>query len=82
MNDSCKILRDAKYRYKSIIITEARISHKTMEGHRQIYNRNDPLYNGMLNILRVHIEPNGCELYPYLHMNESCKFLIFYNLKI
>ncbi|KAK0159227.1 hypothetical protein PV328_010136 [Microctonus aethiopoides] len=77
VNDSCKILRDAKYRYKSIILTEARISHKTMEGsHRQIYNRNDPLYNGMLNILRVHIDPNGCELFPYLHMNESYELTI------
>jgi len=73
----CDIVTEAIERYNRIILTEARIARLVTEGQPRTSVRDDPHFKGNLETLSIRLlkpcEENG-EHWPYLYMNESCKF--------
>lgn len=60
----------------SIILTEAHYARQ--DSRRTIIResiREDPKFKGELETLDIRVS-GACEVFPHLHMNESCKYLI------
>lgn len=76
LNKNCDILLDASERYKKIILTNAEIG-QNREATTSVFANIDPEYKGWFTTLAINVT-GSCENTPYLHMNESCRYILFY----